>query len=253
MRKLAYFFAVIVLFSACKKEGDSTKPTVTSLIVNGSSDDVQTLQAGDFVEVKVQMEDNDHLNQLKVNVHAATDDHGVSGGLSHSDVLNQGAWNFTQILNLSGTSDSRTVTFQIPDSVQGYWHVQAFVIDDVGNASAPAVKTLNIQNYDLPTFNLTFLPDYLDAQITVPLNDSILISGLIHDNDGLFKVRMNLVRNSNSYQYWTWSQDSLNATNFNLSNLSTGALGVPGAYKLYIHAFDFDGLHSYIERKVTVQ
>ncbi|MFM2000328.1 MAG: hypothetical protein RL204_2275, partial [Bacteroidota bacterium] len=70
MKKAILILVAIVALVSCKKESeDTTKPVISSVKINGVVADEHELNAGNTFTIDVVSEDNESLNQLKVNIH----------------------------------------------------------------------------------------------------------------------------------------------------------------------------------------
>ena len=118
-----------------KEEVDTEKPLITGVWVNAVQQETHELSPGGAFVVQVALTDNNTLNQLKLNVHAADDGHGHVALPGYEGVVNEGVWAYSRIFDLTGTTASPTATIAIPDTISGIWHLEVMAIDQSGNES----------------------------------------------------------------------------------------------------------------------
>ncbi len=124
-----------LLVSGCDKDRDDdltppeihfvkTVPEITSAeICEAPSDLVLRIAAGGAVELTVRFTDDTELGSAKFDLHNNFDCHG------HKNTI----WNVIEIIDLSGTEQTVTKTFQSPDDVRpGLYHLGVQVLDAAG-------------------------------------------------------------------------------------------------------------------------
>lgn len=127
--------ASVLLISACEKDREddltppqihivNTVPEITSAeICEAPSDLVLRIEAGGAVELTVRFTDDTELGSAKFDLHNNFDCHG------HKNTV----WNVIEIIELSGTEQTVTKTFQSPDDVRpGLYHLGVQVLDAAG-------------------------------------------------------------------------------------------------------------------------
>jgi hypothetical protein len=119
MKKLLGSILVIAALSSCKKDSDTSPPTISSVTINGVSNAEHSLSSGGSFTLRVIVNDNEELNQLKIDIHSADDGHlhELSGEENRGS-----AWEVFEIVNLSGKSMEVIRNFSIPADQQGEWH-----------------------------------------------------------------------------------------------------------------------------------
>lgn len=242
-----------LLFSACVVDEDTTIPTINSIKVNGALAEEHPVNAGSTISVAVDAADNNRLEQVKVEIHAADDGHTHDGlGADEVDHPNSGVWGETEIDYISGTSDVETFSFDIPDSIGGRWHVKATVLDANGNESDDLSVTLLVQNANLPVFDITGTnpPLNSDGEMDVALGNAPEVMGTVSDADGLAQIIATLLEDGNAEQ--TIDIDPLGNNSFGLSAI-TFTDPAAGQYILQLYARDTEGYYSLWEFVVHVE
>jgi Domain of unknown function (DUF4625) len=239
MKKAIFILAAVVLFASCKKESeDTTKPIISSVKVNGLVADEHELNAGDTFTIEVVSTDNESLNQLKVNIHSADDGHAHDGESGEVEAPNIGVWSETQIFNLSGTTNTQSLTLEIPAVVAGHWHVEVMLIDEQGNEAVEYVTTLHVLNSYLPVFAITSNPAAVDGVITISAGATIDLMGTISDTDGLGFGHCEIIDESTGDVVWTQTMSSVMGTVYDLGTFLVNPTLTPGDYQIFLKATD---------------
>lgn len=243
MKKVVFLMAVVFALASCKKEKeDSTAPVIGSIKVNGVVADEHDVNAGDVITVEIAVTDNEELNQLKVNIHGADDGHTHDGGTEEEVVApNVGVWSNTQIFDLSGTSYTQTISYTVPATISGHWHIEVQLIDDQGNEATEAVTTMHVENSNLPVFAITSTPVTTDYVITVAAGGSITLNGTVSDPDGLTDVHVELEDEDTEEVVWEQELTGVTGTSFDIGSVIVGPIDAAGNYHLHIHATDGAG------------
>ncbi len=242
MKKLVLLFAVIIAFASCKKEEtDTTAPKINSVRVNGVSADEHDLNAGTAIEIAVDVSDNEALNQVKLDIHAADDGHTHDdSSTGEMEAPNIGAWSELRTENLSGKSTTRTFNLTVPATIAGHWHIEVKLIDKEGNEATEYITTLHIENENLPVFNVTSTPATVNYEIEVPINGTITLNGNVTDPDGLVEVHWELENETTGAVVMEGELPGVTGTSFDLGSIAIGPIAA-GEYHLHIHAEDSQG------------
>lgn len=136
----------IALFAACTKSEDNEAPLIGNFYLNGLTSLVDTVQAGDTLVVVWSLTDNKGLRQTVLNVHPADDGHGhVSLPGDTAQVVNTGVWTFSKTFDISGLTTLLSQTLYVPDTIQGFWHIEIQAVDEKGNAAEEFAVELVVQ------------------------------------------------------------------------------------------------------------
>jgi hypothetical protein len=243
MKKVIFLAAIVFALASCKKEKeDTTVPVIGSIKVNGVVAEEHDINAGDVITVEIVMSDNEELNQLKVNIHGADDGHSHDSESEEEVVApNVGVWSNTQIFDLSGTSLTQTISYTVPATISGHWHIEVQLIDDQGNEATEAVTTLHVENANLPVFSVSSTPAAVDYVITTTAGGTIVLTGTVTDPDGLTDIHVELENESTEELVWEQELTGVSGTTFDLGTINVGPIDVAGAYHLHIHAIDGAG------------
>lgn len=138
--KLGVFLFAILALVSCTSEDDgddllrpeikvlSTSPEMSSGIVcEAESNIILLINTGEAAEVSVEVTDDVALGSLKFDLHHNFDCHG------HKSNAKNTVWNHIEIVELSGTEQIVTRTFQSPDDVRpGNYHLGMMALDEMG-------------------------------------------------------------------------------------------------------------------------
>lgn len=239
MRKAIFILATIVALASCKKEtDDTTKPVIDFVKINGAVADEHELNAGDTFTVEVSASDNESLNQLKVNVHSADDGHSHDEGSGEVVAPNIGVWSETLIFDLSGTTNSQSLTLEIPAVVAGHWHVEVMLIDEQGNEALEYVTTLHVLNSYLPVFAITSNPAVVDGVITIAAGATLDLMGTISDSDGLGYGHCEIRDELTGDVIWTQTMSSVMGTVYDLGTFLVDPNLSAGNYQIFLKVTD---------------
>lgn len=242
MKKAIFILSAIFILASCKKESeDSTKPLINSVKINGIVADEHEMNAGETFTIEVSTSDNESLNQLKVNIHSADDGHSHDEASGEVDAPNIGVWSETQIFNISGTSNTQSLTLDVPAVVAGHWHVEVMLIDEQGNEALEYVTTLHVVNTNLPIMNVVSVPAAVDYEISIAPGETITLSGTITDDDGLDSGHVELENETTGEIVWEQNLTGVSGTSFDLGSILVGPIIDAGHYHLHIHMIDADG------------
>ena len=242
MKKAIFILSAIFILASCKKESeDSTKPLINSVKINGIVADEHEMNAGETFTIEVSTSDNESLNQLKVNIHSADDGHTHDDVSGEVDAPNIGVWSETQIFNISGTSNTQSLTLDVPAVVAGHWHVEVMLIDEQGNEALEYVTTLHVVNTNLPIMNVVSVPAAVDYEISIAPGETITLSGTITDDDGLDSGHVELENETTGEIVWEQNLTGVSGTSFDLGSILVGPIIDAGHYHLHIHMIDADG------------
>lgn len=221
MKKVLGFIIVIAALSSCKKDSDTTAPTISTITVNGVSNSEHSLNSGGSFTLRVIVNDNEELNQLKIDIHNAEDGHMhelTGGGNRGND------WEVFEIVSLSGKSMEVTRTYAIPADQQGAWHLSLKAIDKEGNEAPEVIIDLDITSAFIPQFNLgPTTPEMNDeGEIEVEVGTLVTLGGSLTDSDGLVALSAKLVPedDEDGTPLWSSDYDLAGAMNWDLSNVS---------------------------------
>lgn len=221
MKKLLGFVIMIAALASCKKDSDTTPPTISTVTINGVNNSEHSLNSGGSFTLRVIVNDNEELNQLKIDIHSADDGHGHE----FTGVGNRGSdWEVFEIVNLSGKSMEITRSYAIPADQQGGWHLILKAIDKEGNEAPELLIELDITSAFIPQFNLgTSTPEINEeGEIEVSVGTLVTLGGSLSDSDGLVALSARLVPedDEDGTPLWSSDYDLAGSTNWDLSNVS---------------------------------
>lgn len=253
MKRTILILMTAAALVACKKDKeDSTKPVINAVKVNGAVAEEHDVDAGSTLVLEITTSDNNALNQLKVNIHGADDGHTHGGGPGESVEPNVGTWSETRIFDLDGKSDVRTVSFEVPTTIAGHWHVEVALIDDDGNEADEYVTTLHVENSYFPVITFSTTPAAVDGEITMAVNESVLLDGSVSDPDGLASIHFELESEAGAV-IWEYEAPSVSGTSMDFIAQPAGPITEAGEYHLHVHATDNAGYTAEWEVHVGVE
>jgi hypothetical protein len=221
MKKIFGIILVIAALVSCKKDSDTTPPTISTVAINGIIDSEHSLSSGGSFALSIVVSDNEELNQLKIDIHSAEDGHShelTGGGNRGND------WEVFEIVNLSGKTMEITRNFTIPADQQGEWHLILKAIDKEGNEAQEILVVLDITSAFIPQFSLgSSNPEMNDeGEIEVSVGTQVTLGGSLSDSDGLIALSARLVPegDEDGTPLWSSNYDLAGATNWDLSNVS---------------------------------
>jgi hypothetical protein len=254
MKKVFFFLALGVLaLSSCKEKEDSTAPVISSVLVDGVEAEEHEFDAGESFSVRVNATDNEALNQVKIEIHAADDGHTHgTGGEEEELEPNIGVWSDSKVVNLEGTSDNATVNFTIPNNVAGHWHVEVMLLDEDGNEAEEYITTIHAENASLPAINLTFNGSLTtDGELQLGVGSSLSFTGTVTDPDGIQEVHAKLKKEGATTYLWENEYNGNGAVSFDL-NGTTSMMTDADHYIFEVHATDGAGMENIFEIHVDV-
>ena len=243
MKKAILFFAAVVILASCKKdEEDTTRPVIGSVKVNGVVADEHDIEAGSAISVEIAMSDNKELNQVKVDIHSADDGHTHGEGESEEvEEENIGVWSDARIISVSGESETETISFNVPNTIKGHWHIEVSLIDKDGNEAVEYVTTLHVENANLPVFALITNPAIVNGEIELEIGGTFTLSGTITDPDGFEHIHIEVEDEATGTVIWEQEVTIVTGSTITLTDILVGPFATEGDYHLLIHAHDNAG------------
>jgi hypothetical protein len=258
MKKLFPLAAVLVFLGACTDDDDNqdtTAPVILEARVNGEDHDLE-FNAGDALQLEVDLSDNEALGQLKIDVHDIFDahSHGKKDG---------SAWEMTEVLTVSGANATVSHTLNVPDPVTAGPHHFIFrALDAAGNESDFMELNFILLNGEQPTFDITS-PDF-SSEVLVNKGSSLTINGFINDDVDLQEVLIVVKEEDDdghnhknaSGEIFEYDVD-LTANNDTSFDLSTVDIAIPataetGNYELQIVAKDNEGNYGVLKADLHI-
>lgn len=269
MNKINFYLFLLsasLIFSLSSCGGDDNDNSPPEITVNSSTpepvsaeicgileNDVFKLYSSDTLTMRLSIEDNEALSQLKLDIHNNFDCHGHGGGQAPGfdppDVANQTEdWTILDIIDLSGSSQELNLDFPVPANVTaGTYHLGIQAVDAAGNESAFS----NI--YDLKVWNLsdTIAPEITldgptEGELDLSRGETVTFKGQVTDN-------RSLEEGGNAVVFLTYEKiSSGNHFTGPFSVIQSGGgkeeafniefafpqSATVGAYKLYVNAHD---------------
>ncbi|MFT5246609.1 MAG: hypothetical protein ACI943_001354 [Gammaproteobacteria bacterium] len=182
--KVTLIALIVVAFSACNKQ-DKEDPTVVILgIENNEGEPVTSFEAGESLVVHVQMEDNELLNQVKIELTGDGTYSEGAGYISESGFFSD--WTGVEISKLEGRSAEKRVNITLSDTIQGWWGIEATVLDGSGRLGETASAQIEVINQNAPQFEvINQFPALVDGEWIVAPRQALKIVGVIYDSAGL--------------------------------------------------------------------
>lgn len=150
-RMLAVLLAALMLgaFTACDNDDDEDdpKPTVdtTKPVISLQSPSLESVvEAGQTLQLKAVLTDDQNLSQLRINIHNNFDghDHGKTSAEP---------FDFDEIVDLSGTTQTVERGIEIPaDAAAGPYHLMLYCLDASGNEADFVEAELIINSAEQP-------------------------------------------------------------------------------------------------------
>ncbi|MBN1989963.1 MAG: DUF4625 domain-containing protein [Bacteroidales bacterium] len=130
------------LFSACEKDGDTQKPTITIIEPTSGT----ALIAGDEIHFEADFSDNQELKSYKIDIHSAEDGHTHTKSIAaedHASWALQKSWSFEAGQKNAHIHHHEIVIPTTIDGVAietGRYHLLVYCTDKDGNESWKAVS-----------------------------------------------------------------------------------------------------------------
>lgn len=239
---------VAILFTSCGKT-DTELPTVCTETGSETSvlaDEIEA-NAGESVTITDVFCDNEELSEVRWDIHNAADHAHEEGESDEGFVLHSGTdWEVLETTSLTGTSNTSSITLDIPLSARGVWDVVVSLVDEAGNAGPDVVTQMHIENEHLPEFTLSEVDGVDPATWTGEPEWSagavVTLSGAVADSDGVSEASISVVRESDETVVWAIDLTPDNATEFAFSaEASIPADAESGEYHLEMTATDAAG------------
>ena len=239
---------VAILFTSCGKT-DTELPTVcteTGIETSVLADEIEA-NAGESVTITDVFCDNEELSEVRWDIHNAADHAHEEGESDEGFVLHSGTdWEVLETTSLTGTSNTSSITLDIPLSARGVWDVVVSLVDEAGNAGPAVVTQMHIENEHLPEFTLSEVDGVDPATWTGEPEWSagavVTLSGAVADSDGVSEASISVVRESDETVVWAIDLTPDNATEFAFSaEASIPADAESGEYHLEMTATDAAG------------
>lgn len=247
--------AFVAVLSSCRKDTDDEAPVLSNIRINGLAGLDHELVAGNTFTLSLNASDNESLNQLKVDIHTADDGHSHQ---TVSPLVRANDWEVFQVINLSGSSQSVSRSYTIPNDQQGVFHLILQCLDAEGNESDTYLIELDIANTFLPQINLesTVPVQNEEGEIEAGIGTLIQLIGSIVDESGLAEVHVELIDESTNPETVVWEEefDPAGAKSFDLSSISFNIPQTDATHlSLHIHAADSEGYESDLELEIHIE
>lgn len=180
------YFALLALtiLAACSdddKPQDTVAPTIKNVEINDGGE-YPTVAAGADMTLKAEVEDNEMLQELKLEIHDIFDGHG-HGKMSNS-------WEQIMILPLNGASQSIAENIPVPGiATAGKYHVVLRAIDAEGNESDFVEKEFILSNGNEPQIAVSN-PAFGQNEVHAPKGSTFDLQGTITEDSDLVEVKI---------------------------------------------------------------
>jgi hypothetical protein len=200
-----------ILFASCGKT-DTEPPTVCTEAGSETSvlaDEIEAI-AGTSVTITDVFCDNEELSEVRWDIHNAADHAHEEGESDEGFVLHSGTeWEVLETTSLTGTSNTSSITLDIPLTARGVWDVVVSLVDEAGNAGPDVVTQMHIDNEHLPEFTLTDVDGVDPATWTGEQEWSagavVTLSGTVADSDGVSAAGISIVHEDTETTVWELS------------------------------------------------
>ena len=250
------FFAALAALSSCQQTDEVDPNVCTGLGAEFSvtAAEIEVL-AGDTITLSDLFCDDEGLSEVRWDIHSAEgheghedDEHDHDEDEEHEEdglVLFSGSdWAVLENQSLSGMEDASSITFNVPLTARGIWHVNVSLVDSAGNASE-FVTDMHIENNHLPEFTLTSIdgldPATIDDDVEWNIGSLVLIEGVVSDSDGVALASLMLVEAETDSVFWSTALAPVGAASFAFSDTLT-APSVEGEFHMELTATDGAGV-----------
>lgn len=171
----------------------SLTPTPAAGEICGTVEDtVFSVRGGETLQAELVFSDNDALSQYKVDIHNNFDCHGHGGAVAPGiPAPNVGSttedWTVLSLEDLSGTSESITLSIKAPENVTaGAYHFQIQVLDESGNdnplANFYSIRAYHPADEEAPVLTVQ---SPSDNELTAARGSTLTFTGQVTDNYSL--------------------------------------------------------------------
>ncbi len=235
--------ASLMLLCACNKQ-DKEAPSISHLNTeNTDGVPISQFEAGEAIVVHVVMEDNELLSQLKITFSGMEGQETTSGFVSESGFY--GDWIGSNISLLEGRNADKKIHITLNDTIQGWWVLEAVVLDDSGRLSEVRTVDIQVDNQNAPQIDLIQVyPALEDNNWNVAAGQDLKVLGSISDESGLDSIEMRLLNSTGSV---------IDSRRIELNGSTTYSLGeldyklpssISGDLILEFESIDFEGFGS---------
>lgn len=262
--KLNYFLFsqllfIALIFSACSEEDvDVTDPTVSNILLNDLSEDIQ-VNPGSTMHFDAVFSDDVRLGEFKVDIHDNFDGHG------HGRILSTVAWDTTFIVELIGKTQTVHEDIEIPaNAATGPYHFNLQYFDDAGNEGE--LMTIEFEIVDpaaQPSIIITSPSP--DAEYETTPGASFTLMATVADPDGLDEIHVELMEADEDHDHgrltseealwekeWDLSGESLTEMSIEESIMIPASAEL-GHYELKIKAKDKEGNYKVSKIEVHIE
>lgn len=225
------------LLAACKKT-DKDKPTFSI----DTPADSSVFVSGQSIPFVAAFADNEALSQYKIDIHDNFDGH------SHEKYI-ANIWNRIFIENIGGTSFNENKSIPIPDSTAaGWYHFLVTVVDESGNQSETAFRSIYIQNSadtSHPQLTVNAPTNGFAGSLGTPVSVNLGIT----DNEWIYIVKTQVKRPNSTNTLFQTSDTLAQGTTATITKeiTTTGSAWSAGNYELTVIVYD-----SYYNRTMQV-
>ncbi len=257
MKKILMFSLIAVGLMACRSKDpiDVKAPVIEAFTIDGVATNSVTRVAGQTLSIAVSLTDNTALNQVQINVHAASNGHSHEGNGHEGgeDRINSGSWIVSEVINLSGESATHAWDLHIPDSVAGNWHILISALDDLGNVAITYNALLTVTNANLPIISASTIPlSDTTGTVYISAGSGFQVTGQATDANGLSRMFVHFDSNTGI------SGDTLeipisgdgHTMAFGPASFNNSVLGT---YRIVVEAIDSLGYKKIWDAKVVAQ
>lgn len=237
---------------SCQPDTDVQVPEISSISINGVESDDHAVLAGEVVQIRVEVHDNEELKQLKVNVHPADDGHAHGSGSGSVGQPNVGNWSYSNIISVSGTHTVTDLTIPVPLNVAGEWHLEVMALDASGNEAVEKVVTISVSNNELPVIEVTSNPLAVNGVLVLNAGNPVATFVVdVTDSSGIDSLSFEAMTESGEVVF-TQIFDAGDWVEFNTGSIEVSFPG-SGLYDVKVTALDINGFENLWIQEVEVQ
>ncbi len=228
--------------AGCSRPDQNQPPVLVYAYINDSPGRTVEAEVSVPLSVAFSASDDQALSQVHIQIHAADDGH-LHPGLARPARVhpNTGLWDTVVTAALSGQTEDKIISIDLPGRIGGNWHAGITLLDEGGAVSSTAYFLLDIHNAQLPQFDFFFTAPPMGNRgtITAPAGSIFVLNGSVHDNAGLEHVQGCIIQNGDTLTALTVQAGGL--ASLDLSSMDFETPVAAGTYQLHWLAADTDG------------
>lgn len=182
---LFFIFLVALLSFSCSddedQDTDTIAPEIHEVEIDGEHEEI-VIESNTTIFLEVEVEDNEALNELKLEVHDNFD--------GHEHGKRSSTWEEVFIWEVSGTEMIFEKDIAVPYATAGDYHMVFRALDEAGNESEFVELNVVLTNGEEPEIDLSN-PDFEDG-FEIAIGDSINLVGIITDDMDIEEITIHI-------------------------------------------------------------